>query len=261
MSTSTGTIASGRLDGPWPRFGTAESTWSAAVDVTSAPEMSWGTPGRVVVVAPHPDDEVLGCGGLIRQLAAAGHSIEVVAVTDGEAAYGGDATARRRLAATRLLERRRAFANLGAGPVPTLRLRLDDARVAEQEDELASALRSLLLRGAKHHRPATWCLATWRLDGHPDHEATGRAAARACEAAGSRLAEYVVWGWHLLGPDGLPTDALRTARLTAADREAKERAIRTHRSQLESPAPGVDPVLEASVIEHFLRDFETVIVR
>jgi len=65
----------------------------------------------------------------------------------------------------------------------------------------------------------------------------------------------------LLGPDGLPTDALRTARLTAADREAKERAIRTHRSQLESPAPGVDPVLEASVIEHFLRDFETVIVR
>jgi len=49
--------------------------------------------------------------------------------------------------------------------------------------------------------------------------------------------------------------------LTAADREAKERAIRTHRSQLESPAPGVDPVLEASVIEHFLRDFETVIVR
>jgi LmbE family N-acetylglucosaminyl deacetylase len=54
------------------------------------------------------------------------------------------------------------------------------------EDALAAALEPLL-------GPGRWCLATWRADGHPDHEAVGRAAARACTATGARLLEYPVW--------------------------------------------------------------------
>jgi LmbE family N-acetylglucosaminyl deacetylase len=44
------------------------------------------TPSRekMVVIAPHPDDEVLGAGGLIAAQAFLGVEIVVVAVTDGE---------------------------------------------------------------------------------------------------------------------------------------------------------------------------------
>jgi len=46
-----------------------------------------GGAGRVLVVAPHPDDELLACGGLMRLASDAGCRIQVVAVTDGEACY------------------------------------------------------------------------------------------------------------------------------------------------------------------------------
>ena len=39
--------------------------------------------GRVLVLAPHPDDEVLGCGGTIARLAASGHEVHVAIVTRG----------------------------------------------------------------------------------------------------------------------------------------------------------------------------------
>lgn len=42
--------------------------------------------GRVLVLAPHPDDEVFGCGGAIMQHLAQGQSVQVVILTDGQAA-------------------------------------------------------------------------------------------------------------------------------------------------------------------------------
>jgi len=41
-------------------------------------------PGKkVVVLAPHPDDEVFGCGGTLSQMAAAGAEIDIIIITDG----------------------------------------------------------------------------------------------------------------------------------------------------------------------------------
>ncbi len=42
----------------------------------------------VLVVAPHRDDETLGAGGLIAAQRSRGIEVRVVAVTDGEMAYG-----------------------------------------------------------------------------------------------------------------------------------------------------------------------------
>ncbi|MBO9517198.1 MAG: PIG-L family deacetylase [Porphyrobacter sp.] len=39
--------------------------------------------GRVLVIAPHPDDEILGCGGTIARLAAEGHEVHVAIATQG----------------------------------------------------------------------------------------------------------------------------------------------------------------------------------
>jgi len=44
-----------------------------------------GPRDRILVVAPHPDDEVLGCGGLIQQALDAGARVDVVLVTNGDA--------------------------------------------------------------------------------------------------------------------------------------------------------------------------------
>jgi len=37
-----------------------------------------------MVVAPHPDDEVLGAGGLIQQAVAAGAEVRIVYLTNGD---------------------------------------------------------------------------------------------------------------------------------------------------------------------------------
>lgn len=39
---------------------------------------------KILVFAPHPDDEIIGCGGTIAKLSQANHDIEVVYVTSGE---------------------------------------------------------------------------------------------------------------------------------------------------------------------------------
>lgn len=54
---------------------------------------------RTLVVAPHRDDETLLAGGLIASQRRRGIDVQVVAVTDGESAYGG--------ADKRLAQRRR----------------------------------------------------------------------------------------------------------------------------------------------------------
>jgi len=40
---------------------------------------------RILVVAPHPDDETLGCGGLMQEAAARGADVQVALVTNGDA--------------------------------------------------------------------------------------------------------------------------------------------------------------------------------
>src|SRR5690606_26752164 len=44
-------------------------------------------PARAVVVAPHPDDEVLGCGMAMRWLSEQGCAVTIVACTDGEGSH------------------------------------------------------------------------------------------------------------------------------------------------------------------------------
>lgn len=44
---------------------------------------------RAVIIAPHPDDEVLGCGGLLQGLAALERPIQLISVTDGSASHPG----------------------------------------------------------------------------------------------------------------------------------------------------------------------------
>lgn len=236
--------------------GTPERAWRGwkrefpALDLTGC--------RRLVVVAPHPDDEVLGVGGLMAVAAAAAIEVRVLAVTDGAASHPGSPTTRpAELARVRPQEAVRALAVLGLPTAPT-RLGVPDGQVAEHEDEVAKALRSLLADDAA----GTWCLATARFDGHPDHETTGRAAAAACTATGARLLEYPVWMWHWAQPDDnlVPWGRARRIALPSAVAQFKATAAQCFRSQIEalSADPADAPVLPAHVLARLLRSWELV---
>jgi LmbE family N-acetylglucosaminyl deacetylase len=234
---------------------TPEAEWAASGLERLAPFRP-GPAAAVVVVAPHPDDEVLGVGGLLRALHRAGHRIELVAVTDGEASHPGSRAMRPdTLAAVRRIEAAAARRALGLHGCPTVHVGLPDGAVADHEDRLAAVLTARLDADAM-------VLATWRGDGHPDHEATGRAAATAAAASGARLVEYPVWAWSWARPGDqrVPWASASTVHLDTEARRAKQRAIRAFHSQLQplGPAEGDGPVLPESVLAHHHRPFEVL---
>ncbi len=146
---------------------------------------------RAVFVAPHPDDETLGCGGLMAELSARRCAVEVVAVTDGEGSHPGHGG----LAGFRRREQERALVTLGVGSRP-IRLGLPDGHVTDHADRLADRLADLTAG-------ADLVVAPWRADGHTDHDASGAAAAEATRRNGARLLEYPVWAWQWARPDDL----------------------------------------------------------
>jgi LmbE family N-acetylglucosaminyl deacetylase len=218
--------------------------------------------GRVVVVAPHPDDETLGVGGLLAELLGRGHHVTVVAVTDGEAAFrrGPEAGGRREgrvegaLAARRRGEQRRALRALapGAGARASIvRLGVPDGAVAAVRDDVTAALRTLVSE-------ASWCLAPLEWDGHPDHDAAGRAATEAC-AQTIPLHHYPIWAWHWASPHDMAWAGAFRVPLGPSARRRKSAALHAHRSQHEPP-PGTDvaPILPAHVLARFRRPFEVL---
>lgn len=128
--------------------------------------------GRVVCLAPHPDDEVIGCGGALAEHAARGDSVVVVHVTDG-AGGASDATDRDRIRKVRREESARALEALG---VTELRgLDFPDGGL-RPEGAFVSGLGGLLetLRPDVIYAPSP-------LEHHPDHRATTALLAKALE--------------------------------------------------------------------------------
>lgn len=126
---------------------------------------------RLLVVAPHPDDETIMCGGTAALLAADGADVTVVFLTDGESTRGGDRPPAE-VASARRDEARRACTVLGIRPIRFLAL--PDGGVSDHLDELGDQLRDVL----EEVRPDAVALP-WFLDGHPDHEAVSRGLAAA----------------------------------------------------------------------------------
>lgn len=233
--------------------GTREADWRGWAAPAAWPSLDLGGVTRAVVLAPHPDDEVLGAGGLMAMLARRGTPVVVVAVTDGESSHplSRHTTG---LAARRTDESLDALTTLGVDRSGRLRLRVPDGAVTADESRVADEVAALL-------RPGDTCLATWREDGHPDHEATGRAASAACERTGAHLLEYPVWAWHWAQPDDARVPWTTAARLDLPPdvAAAKRRAMACFVSQLQplGDAPGDAAILPPHVLARFSRGWET----
>ncbi|MEV7728937.1 PIG-L deacetylase family protein [Streptomyces sp. NPDC087917] len=234
--------------------GTPEERWRAWSVLRALPEATLPAAGRVVIVAAHPDDEVLGAGGTLSLLARAGLPLTVVSVTDGEASHPGSTRVTpASLATIRAGELRHALDELGAAGAEIIRLAVADTRVARHEDEVAEALGPILAGAAL-------CLAPWSGDVHGDHEAAGRAVLRAARTASVPCWMYPVWMWHWAGP-GDPRVPWTTASAVALPPDVvarKERAVRRFVSQVAplGPDPADEAVLPPEELAHHLRDIE-----
>ncbi|RYX92781.1 MAG: PIG-L family deacetylase [Comamonadaceae bacterium] len=244
--------------------GTPETDWQAwpglhAIQACAMDELV-PTGRRAVVVAPHPDDEVLAFGGLLAMRARAGFDSLVLAVTDGEASHPGSALwPQDRLAEERTAESCEGLRRLGVTPGCRIRLGIPDGEVAGRVDDLAARLEAIL-------RPDDVVLSTWALDGHPDHEATADAVAlavaRAITSGGCIHLQAPVWMWHWAAPADrqVPWARMRRLALPADVLLQKEQAIAAHETQLATQDTGTPPVLTPFSLERVLRSSEFFIL-
>lgn len=226
--------------------GTPSSTWLGWG--REFPELALDDCPGLLLVAPHPDDETLGFGATAALLWARGVEVKVVSVSDGGALPGLSPLERVWLERDRRAELVRATKALGLEQ-PNF-LGLPDGELSAHEARLTELLVELLEAGP----PGAWCAATWRGDGHPDHEATGRAAAAASARTGATLLEYPVWMWHWAQPDDedVPWQRMVTMPVDPVASARKRAAAKSFQTQTAS-RPGVEPVLPPAVFQRLLR--------
>ena len=215
-------------------------------------------PGPILVLAPHPDDESLGCGGLIAAAHASGRAVFVLVLTDGTGSHPGSvAYPAARLRQLREAESREAAGKLGLPGQNVRFLGLRDAN-APQSGEAAETAAQAVAEHARACKAAT-ILTTWRHDPHCDHLAASLIGARAADLSGAELFEYPVWGWTLPGRRLLEAGPVAGFRLdVSAHLPEKRRAIECHRSQLGQVITD-DPagfVLEARFVALFTGAYE-----
>jgi LmbE family N-acetylglucosaminyl deacetylase len=188
-------------------------------------------PGTSLILAPHPDDESLGCGGLIAMASACGRPPVIVGVTDGAGSHPNSRShPPPLLRATRAAELLDAAATLGVGAERVHFLNLPDtcAPFYGPDFDMAVAAVGALVR---RYRIAT-VFAPWRFDPHCDHAATAALGEAVAHTSGVQLALYPVWGWLLPQDEALPLASIAGRRLDiAAELPCKRRAIAAHRSQ------------------------------
>ena len=216
--------------------------------------------GRLVVVSPHPDDETLGCGGLVATTAETAVPVVVLVVTDGELAGPQE-----NLAEIRRGELRAALTALcGLERVTVHFLERPDGGVAGHLEFVRSAVADVIGRGDLVVCPLI-------DDGHPDHEAVSRATAIAARETAARLLTFPVWAWHCHDPKSSRIGRGRRARprrIRPTTQAHRHRAIRVparrrrpRRSGLDvaAPGPGLRGVRRAGcacTVRSFLEEFD-----
>lgn len=224
----------------------------ACTEVGSWSPRSPVAPAALVVVAPHPDDEVLGAAGIMRWCHDLGTSLTVVACTDGEASHAeSDVVTPTELRRRRRHERGVALDVLGLD-VAVRHLGLDDGGLAAQVPLLVAALASTVGAGAT-------LLVPWEHDDHPDHRAAAEAGAAAATLLGVPLWRVPIWG-KVRRDHPYPPHAA-TLALAPGYRALKAAAVEAFGSQLSplGPGPHDGPVLHPHELDRMLDGTEVLV--
>jgi LmbE family N-acetylglucosaminyl deacetylase len=235
------TTCSGAVDMAIP--GTPEAFW------THLDASPWSPPaGPLIVVAPHPDDETLGAGGLMYTWATVYHlPVTILSVTDGEAACPEIPE----LKVVRRRELEAARRDLGRDGIEVVHLGLPDGQVEQHRDQVLEALERLVPEEST-------VLAPFEHDQHADHNACGHAARELARRRNVTLAEYPIWAWHQATPAIFNDCRLGRFLLSEAAQRVKQRAIHRFDSQLRDRPGG--PIVPPTVLEHFNRPYEMFVL-
>lgn len=188
---------------------------------------------RILLIAPHPDDESIAAGGLLQRAVAAGGEVRVVFVTDGDnnpwplrylkkKLWISDAD-RAEWGALRREESRRGLAALGVPPSSAIFLGYPDTMLLRMIRAGDLRARDALAAIIEAFSPSTLVLPS-AFDLHSDHRATSWLAHGA--AKGRNVVTYLI---HGRAPGGRMAFRLE---LSAEETARKRAAIECHQSQL-----------------------------
>jgi LmbE family N-acetylglucosaminyl deacetylase len=190
--------------------------------------------GRWLIIAPHPDDETLGTGGLIARFAQEGNPAWIVFLTAGEASHiGAPSWPPERIARTRRREARRALRALGHPGDRVTFLGWPDSKPHAPDSPDFKRSGAFLIGLCRRGQLGT-VVTPWRGEDHCDHLAAFQLAEYVVRRAHGRIAllEYLVWGWkrprlsHEVRDFGVVT-------LDAANfRRRRRTALSRHRTQI-----------------------------
>ncbi len=210
---------------------------------------------RIVILSPHPDDDVLGCGGLIAHAVAGGAAVHVIYITDGSASHAGhpqmssDALAHQRVA-----EAKAATAILGLKEAQLTFLGAGDGTLAHLSREAATSLTSAIASELDRLRPQTIALPC-RADGSSEHDAVFQFAQQALAPSLGQIRqlEYPIWAWW--NPLRLRKPILGSKKVWRVDlaehHATKLKAIACHRSQVDPAPPWDQPLLPGEFVAAF----------
>lgn len=209
--------------------------------------------GPLLVIAPHPDDETLGCAGLMRRYRAQGHVVRIIVVTDGSQAKLPANPSPQEVAAMRRRESIRAANLLDIPTEEVLFLSYPDGAAQEHRERIAADIASQIWL----YQPAL-ILSPHGIDAHVDHR-TVSTIVQALRKEGKvtcPVLEYPMWFWPKGALRHLFSKALKKTHRKVAAREylaEKQQAIDAHVCQKSEENWDL---LEAYSIAANLRDYE-----
>ncbi len=213
-----------------------------------------------VVIAPHQDDESLGCGGIIARKRNEGVPVHVIFITDGSASHPQHPRITpRELSNLRRQEAMQAMGCLGVERIAVHFLEEPDGTLNAITPERRSALVARLSGLLSGISPAEIFLPC-HPDGSSEHDATFGFVVEAILHTRCRpdVWEYPVWSWWnplLLLRRWLSAKECR--RLPLEDyRQGKLQAINCYQTQIRPLAPDPLPALPVELVDIFLNDTE-----
>ncbi len=216
---------------------------------------------RVLVVAPHPDDETLGCGGAIALLCSKQYDVRILIVSDGTLSHPNSRTHPAPiLQSVRERETLTAMAILGVAQDRVTFLRLKDGSVPTVTSFNFPKAKTLCQQYLKATLPDTIFLP-WRCDPHADHRATWQLIQAAILSLGiaPQTIEYPIWDWDTHQQQVADLAHIAGWRLDISTVLAQKcQAIAAYRSQLGQLIDD-DPdgfCLTAELLSNFQRPWE-----
>ena len=196
-----------------------------------------GQNSTALIVAPHPDDETLGCGGAIALLRQLGIVVKVVIVSDGTKSHPNSKTYPA-IALKKLREQESlaALAILGVAPEAVTFFGMPDGAVPSfegvGEDEYQKAI-ALCQQYLQDIKPSIVFLP-WRKDPHPDHRASWQLFVTAINSLNNppRIIEYPIWDWDTEQRQDFPESVTAWRLDISSVLELKRQAIAKYQSQI-----------------------------